>query len=43
LDRLRRKRHRVVYEEYDVTTGDETAQALEWAMGFIEKIMALMG
>ena len=43
LDRLRRKRHRVVYEEYDVTTGDEAAQALEWARGFIDKIMALMG
>ena len=43
LDRLRRKRHRVVYEEYDVTTGDEAAQALEWARDFFDKIMALMG
>jgi len=42
LDRLRRKRHRVVYEEYDITSGDEAAQALEWAGGFVEKIIEIM-
>jgi hypothetical protein len=42
LDRLRRKRHRVVYEEYDITSGDEAAQALVWAGGFIVKIMTLL-
>lgn len=42
LDRLRRKRHRVVYEEYDITTGNEAAQALEWAGSFVEKIIEII-
>jgi uncharacterized protein (UPF0332 family) len=42
LDRLRRKRHSVVYEEYDVTTKDEASQALEWSRGFIDKIIEII-
>jgi uncharacterized protein (UPF0332 family) len=42
LDRLRRKRHRVVYEEYDITSGDEAAKALEWARGFVDKIIEII-
>ena len=40
---MRRKRHRIVYEEMDIVTEKEARQALEWAEEFVEKINELMG
>ena len=38
LDRMRKKRHRVVYGEIDVISEGEAAQSLKWAQEFVNKI-----
>lgn len=42
MDRLRKKRHCLVYEEYDVVTGREARQALIWAEGFLERVEKML-
>jgi len=42
MDRLRKKRHRLVYEEYDVVTEKEARQALMWAEQFLERIKKIL-
>lgn len=38
LNGMRKKRHRVVYEEMDIVSADETEQALKWAEEFVNTI-----
>jgi uncharacterized protein (UPF0332 family) len=39
---LRKKRHRIVYDEMDVVSGDEARRAVEWAEEFVRLIEALI-
>ncbi len=38
LNGMRKKRHRVVYEEMDIVSADEAEQALKWAEEFVNTI-----
>ena len=38
MNGMRKKRHRVVYEEMDIVTLEEAKQAVEWAEEFLEVI-----
>jgi len=38
MDGMRKKRHRVVYEEMDIVSEDEAEQAIKWAEEFVKKI-----
>jgi len=38
MDGMRKKRHRIVYEEMDIVSEDEAEQAIKWAEGFVKKI-----
>jgi len=38
IDGMRKKRHRIVYEEMDIVSEDEAEQALKWAEEFVNKI-----
>lgn len=38
LNGMRKKRHRIVYEEMDIVSEDEAEQALKWAEEFVNKI-----
>ena len=41
LNGMRKKRHRIVYEEMDVVSEDEAKRAVKWAEEFVEKIGAM--
>jgi uncharacterized protein (UPF0332 family) len=41
LNGMRKKRHRIVYEEMDVVSEDEAKRAAKWAEEFVEKIGAM--
>jgi len=38
FDRMRKKRHRAVYEEVDIVSQDEAKNAVKWAEEFVNKI-----
>lgn len=38
LNGMRKKRHRVVYEEMDIVSEDEAEQALKWAEEFVGRV-----
>jgi uncharacterized protein (UPF0332 family) len=38
MNGMRKKRHRVVYEEMDVVSEDEAEQAVKWAEEFVRRI-----
>ncbi|MCP8315402.1 MAG: HEPN domain-containing protein [archaeon] len=38
LNGMRKKRHRIVYEEMDIVSEDEAEQALKWAEEFVNKV-----
>ncbi len=38
MNGMRKKRHRVVYEEMDIVSEDEARQAVRWAEEFVKKI-----
>ncbi len=38
MNGLRKKRHRIVYEEMDIVSENEAEQAVKWAEEFIEEI-----
>jgi uncharacterized protein (UPF0332 family) len=38
INGMRKKRHRVIYEEMDIVSGDEAEQALKWAEEFVDEI-----
>jgi uncharacterized protein (UPF0332 family) len=38
FDGMRKKRHKIMYEEMDIVSGDEARRALEWAKEFVDKI-----
>jgi len=38
MNGMRKKRHRVVYEEMDIVSADEAEQAVKWAEEFVNKI-----
>ena len=42
LNGMRKKRHRVVYEEMDIVSEDEAEQALKWAEEFVNRIDAMI-
>jgi len=37
FDKMRKKRHQVVYDEPDIVSQDETRQAIEWAEKFVKE------
>jgi len=38
LNGMRKKRHRIVYEEMDIVSEDEAGQALKWAEEFVKRV-----
>ena len=38
MDGMRKKRHRIVYEEMDIVSEDEAEQGVRWAEEFVKKI-----
>lgn len=42
FDRLREKRHKVVYEEVDIISEDEARNAIEWACEFVSKVKEIL-
>jgi uncharacterized protein (UPF0332 family) len=42
LDRARRKRHRAVYEEAEITSKKEAGECLKWANKFVSKVRGLL-
>ena len=42
FDRMRKKRHRIVYEEAGIVTQDEAEQAIRWAEEFVQKTQTLL-
>lgn len=42
LNGMRKKRHRIVYEEMNIVTEKEALQALKWAEEFLERIDELV-
>lgn len=43
MDRLRKKRHKVVYEDYDIISVSEAEDAVRWAGEFILKVEEIIG
>lgn len=39
---MRKKRHRIVYEEMDIVSEDEAGQALKWAEEFVNRISEII-
>jgi len=42
MNRMRKKRHRIVYEEMDIVSEDEAKQMVKWAEEFVEMISGLI-
>mgnify|MGYP001110053399 CR=1 FL=1 len=42
MDGMRKKRHRIVYEEMDIVSEDEALQAVRWAEEFVQTIYSLI-
>jgi uncharacterized protein (UPF0332 family) len=42
MDRVRRKRHRIVYEEAEITSESEVEEGLKWADEFINKVKGML-
>ncbi|NWG09962.1 MAG: HEPN domain-containing protein [Nitrososphaerales archaeon] len=42
LNDMRKKRHRIVYEEMDIVSEDEAGQALKWAEEFVKRIEGII-
>jgi len=42
LNNMRKKRHRIVYEEMDIVSEDEARQAVKWAEELVEMISTLI-
>jgi len=42
LNGIRKKRHRIVYEEMDIVSENEARQAVKWAEEFVEMISSLI-
>jgi len=42
MNGMRKKRHRIVYEEMDIVSEDEARQAVRWAEEFVETIFSLI-
>jgi uncharacterized protein (UPF0332 family) len=38
MNGMRKKRHRIVYEEMDIVSNDEAEQAVKWAEEFVNMI-----
>ena len=38
MNGMRKKRHRIVYEEMDIVSEDEAEQAVKWAEEFVKRI-----
>lgn len=43
FDGMRKKRHRVVYEEADIVSQEEAEQGLRWAQEFVKKTDTVLG
>lgn len=43
FDRMRKKRHRIVYEEAGIVTQDEAEQSIKWSEEFVHKVEMLLG
>jgi uncharacterized protein (UPF0332 family) len=39
---MRKKRHRVVYEEPDIVSKDEARQSIKWAEEFVEEMEKIL-
>ena len=42
LDRTRKKRHRIVYEDPEITSESEAEECLGWAEEFVTKVRSLL-
>jgi len=42
MDGMRKKRHRIVYEEIDIVSRDEALQTVRWAEEFVQLISNLI-
>jgi len=42
FDRIRKKRHRVIYEEPDIVSKDEAKNVIKWAGEFLEKVKKIL-
>ena len=42
LNGMRKKRHRVVYEEMDIVSKSEAEQALRWTEDFVNRVDAIL-
>lgn len=42
LDRARKKRHRIVYEESEIISESEAEECLKWAEEFVKKVKSLL-
>ena len=42
FDRMRKKRHRIVYEEAGIVTQDEAEQSIKWAEEFVQTAKLLL-
>jgi uncharacterized protein (UPF0332 family) len=42
MNGMRKKRHRIVYEEMDIVSRDEAERAVEWAEEFVEMINGII-
>jgi len=42
MDGMRKKRHRIVYEEMDIVSEDEALQTVRWAEEFVQTIYSLI-
>ncbi|MFH1424437.1 MAG: HEPN domain-containing protein [archaeon] len=43
FDRLRKKRHKAVYEQAEIVSEEEAQQAINWTTKFISKIKEIIG
>jgi uncharacterized protein (UPF0332 family) len=42
MNRMRQKRHRIVYEEMDIVTENEAKQCIKWSESFLRKIAQII-
>jgi uncharacterized protein (UPF0332 family) len=42
LNGMRKKRHRIVYEEMDIVSKSEAEQAIKWAQEFVDRIEGMI-
>ena len=42
FDRMRRNRHRVMYDDYDLITRNVARQGYEWALEFVDTIVGMI-